>query len=268
MKFWKGFSFFFIYPFTMMLLGFLGGVMFVTYFYPTRYQSGTVPGEYQELDELQTDWQRVQGSADAGDDLMAQNGEEADGGAVESAYQYDVWNPESAQKPEDVSGEAGPEAEENSQEVAFLGEKLSADTAYVLEETDLRSKSVVETTWKLPARYIGMDREQFLSAMDSYEASPPLSELERGFVSLEVLSFSRDKVVVRMNYEYVQPTASFYLVVENDYVVVYLDDRQTVYMYTDILLTDLPDSIQQDIIHWMYIPDEESLYDFLENYSS
>ena len=56
--------------------------------------------------------------------------------------------------------------------------------------------------------------------------------------------------------------------VMNNYVVVYLEDMKTVYMDTDILLKDLPDDIQQDIIHVMYIPDEESLYDFLENYSS
>ena len=71
-----------------------------------------------------------------------------------------------------------------------------------------------------------------------------------------------------MNYEYTLPSSSFYLMVENNYVVVYLDDRQTVYMDTDILLTDLPSDVQQDIINVMFIPNEESLYNFLETYSS
>ena len=57
------------------------------------------------------------------------------------------------------------------------------------------------------------------------------------------------------------------MVVDN-YVVVYLEDRETVYMDTDILLTELPEELQQEIIQVMFIPDEESLYNFLENYSS
>ena len=60
--------------------------------------------------------------------------------------------------------------------------------------------------------------------MELYAAHPPLSEIERGFVGLEVLSFSREKVMVRMDYRYVQPSASFYLAVSDNEVVVYLED--------------------------------------------
>lgn len=153
-------------------------------------------------------------------------------------------------------------------QTSVIRENLNADTAYVLEEKDVRNDTVVETVLKLPAKYIGMNRQEFLEAMDSYAVSPPLEELERGFVGLEVLSFSPEKVVVQMNYEYVLPGESYYLTVEDNYVVVYLEDRQTIYMDTEILLTELPEEIQQQIIQMMYIPDEESLYDFLENYSS
>lgn len=50
--------------------------------------------------------------------------------------------------------------------------------------------------------------------------------------------------------------AGYYLKVENNYVVVYMDDAQTLYMNTDILVTSLPDSVQQQIIHVMFMPDE------------
>ena len=117
-------------------------------------------------------------------------------------------------------------------------------------------------------KYIGMDRQGFLEAMEVYEAAPPLQELERGFVGLEVLSFSEEEVVVQMNYDYVEPSQSFYLMVRNNFIVVCLEDQKTIYMETGILLKDLPEQLQQDIIQIMLIPDEESLYDFLENYSS
>lgn len=258
MKYWKGFSFFFIYPCTMIFVGFLGGVTFMNYF-----DKSNDPGGIENVQDSEEDsgWQKVQGTVvSPGVDLEDTDKQEGQKNNEELAAGKES-------EPDSSEGAFG-EKSGNAQEVASFGERLNADTVYVLEETDLRDQTVVETTWNLPEMYIGMNREQFISAMASYELSPPLSELERGFVSLEVLSFSQEKVVVQMNYAYVQPSNSFYLVVEDNYIVVYLEDRESVYMYTDINLTELPDAIQQDVINWMYVPDEESLYDFLESYSS
>lgn len=152
--------------------------------------------------------------------------------------------------------------------VASSGETLCADTEYVLEETDILRGTSVETSWKIPHKYIGMDRENFLESMDLYAEHPPLSEIERGFVGLEVLSFSRERVVVRMDYRYVQPSESFYLAVTDHEVVVYLEDRTTVYINTGIALEDLPETLQLQIMDMLFVPDEETLYDFLETYSS
>ncbi len=159
-------------------------------------------------------------------------------------------------------------AEPGSLEVLSEGETLCVDTEYVLEETDILRHTAVETSWRLPDKYVGMDREQFLEAMDRYAAFPPLSEQERGFVGLEVKSFSRERVVVQMNYRYVQPSLSFYLVAYDNEVLVYLDDLETVYIETHIRLDSLPEELQKKIIYKMWLEDEEALYDFLENYSS
>lgn len=164
------------------------------------------------------------------------------------------------------------EAEEqnglSTAQVISIPETVNAETEYILREKDLLNGSEVETSEELPDMYIGMNREQFVAAMESYEAAPPLSEKERGFVSLDVLSFAPSRVVVQMNYRYVQPSKSFYLVAINDLIVVYKEDRETVYQYTNIRLSQLPERLQQEIIGVMYIADEERLYDFLENYTS
>lgn len=152
--------------------------------------------------------------------------------------------------------------------VSNSGETLSVDTEYILEETDLNTGSVVETTWRLPDKYIGLNREQFLENMENYEMFPPLSEIERGFVSLEVLSFSREKVVVQMNYRYIQPGNSYYLAVRNHEVVVYLEDLETVYINTGIMLDSLPKDIQMELMQTIWVEEEEKLYNFLEAYSS
>ncbi len=145
---------------------------------------------------------------------------------------------------------------------------LHADTEYVLEEYDTRRDTLVESSWTVPDKYLGMNREEFVEAMEIYAASPPLSEQERGFIGLEVRAFSSQKVIVRMNYAYVEPTKSFYLRVENNSIVVYCDDNATVYMYTDILADTLPEYIQTQVIMGMFVEDEAALYHFLETYSS
>lgn len=186
------------------------------------------------------------------------------GEQVQRTEEPQTFTEESAteETPEDISEE--PTAEE----VAFSPETLSVDTDYVLEETDLITGTVVETVWKLPDKYIGLNREQFVEAMKNYELFPPLSEMERGFVSLEVMSFSRERVVVRMNYQYVEPVVGFYLAVRNNEVVVYLEDMETLFMNTGIDVNTLPEDIRQELLQMIFVEDEETLYNFLENHSS
>ncbi len=60
----------------------------------------------------------------------------------------------------------------------------------------------------------------------------------------------------------------YYLMEVNGYIVVYLSDKKTPYEYTDILYDELPDGIREEIRNGKYIEDTETLYGFLENYSS
>ena len=71
-----------------------------------------------------------------------------------------------------------------------------------------------------------------------------------------------------MNYRVVLPTDSFYIAIYDNEVVVLLDDRETVYIETDIKLDKLPEEEQEKIINMMFIEDEAGLYDFLEAHSS
>ena len=243
MKFVKGISLFLIIPVFIFVLGFFLGGKFSSFFYP-----GARTRQIYLQEETQTE-------------------------SEEESVQ-----PVKEDEPDEKKGSSVPDSpvviEEDGTTKKFRAasaldeQKIDADTKFMVEEVDLRRDTIVETQWKLPEKYIGMNREEFLNAMAEYELSPPLTELERGFVSLEVKSFSGDKVLVRMNYIYTAPSNSFYLRAENHYVVVYCDDQRTVYMKTNILLEDLPDDIQQEIIGEMHVEDEKTLYDFLESYSS
>lgn len=245
MKYVKSISLFILYPLLTLGIGFYVGVKSSHFFYPgeLRQEGAQEPLASPEADETESS------VPDFGQEAASHPQEsEGSSGDIEDL----------AEVPE----------EEDAAEVLSLNETLCVDTEYVLEETDVLYHTAVETKWRLPEKYVGMDREQFLQAMEVYEAFPPLSELERGFVGLEVLSFSRERVVVRMDYKFVQPSSSFYLAVYDNEVVVYLEDMQTVYIETDIMLDSLPEDVQQSIIEMMWIKDEEALYSFLENYSS
>lgn len=239
MKFVKGISLFFVYPVVMLVIGYYAGVKTTHFFYPG--------GQTERLYY-----------APSGEENPAGDGNEA--GQPENALQSmeECLDYEKAEDTDLTAYTA----------VSNDGETLCVETEYVVEEKDLDDDTVVETSWRLPMKYVGMNREQFLEAMEEYEAFPPLSEMERGFVSLEVLSFSRDRVVVQMNYRFLAPTSSFYLAVYDNEVVVYLEDKETVYIETEIPLEQLPEELQQEIIDMMWMPDEEALYDFLETYSS
>jgi len=156
------------------------------------------------------------------------------------------------------------------QVVAVSGkeEKLNANTNYICIEYDMMTGEEVPVSTKLPAKYIGLGREQFIECLKEYEQSPPLEERERGFISVELQRFSSEEVEVLMNYKYVQPSENFYIVVYNDKIRVLLEDKKTVYLETGILAYELPLDLQQEIMQGMFVHGEEALYDFLENYTS
>ncbi len=87
---------------------------------------------------------------------------------------------------------------------------------------------------------------------------------------MEVLVFSGERVKIRKNYQMIETPAEeiFYLVAENHYITVYREDMQTVYLYTDIRVENLPEGMQEEIIQRKLISGESTLYHFLESYSS
>ncbi len=144
---------------------------------------------------------------------------------------------------------------------------VTADTRYLLELVDLSEGTVTESEETIPVMYIGLNREELLEALSAYEDNPPLTELEQGFETIELTAFSKDRVAVCKYYKE-QQTQGFYLMVADHFIVVYEDDRSTLYMNTDILLERLPDVIQREIMAGKFVASEEELYLFLESYSS
>ena len=246
MKILKSVSLFFLLSIAMFLLGFVSGVKTEHYFYP---------GESVQISVQRN--AAAKGSVAEVEDASVSEPE-----TTAPVFEMTV----SENRAPGVTGSSV--TEEAITPVSVKEETLSADTEYVLREADLLRGTEVETVWQLPGKYIGMDRERFGASVQNYSDYPPLSELERGFVQAEVVSFARKRVVVRKSYQYIGPDEILYLAVKDNEVVVYLEDRKTIYLDTGIRLEDLPEDVQMQIIQMMPVKSEEELYGFLENYSS
>lgn len=166
--------------------------------------------------------------------------------------------------PETVSIE-----EEKQIEASVSDEPIvTADTQYIVQEYNLQENEVQESEENAPDKYMGLDREKLAAEISNYNQNPSLTDLEKGFRYMELISFSGKKVVVRKSYEPVQEAKGFFLLNEDHHVVVYDQDLSEIYMNTDILVEDLSEDLQKEIIQMKYVEDEGELFNFLESYSS
>ncbi len=161
----------------------------------------------------------------------------------------------------------GTTEKESVAETAVLSKPvISADTGYYVIAYDMVNDTVKEEQEVTPDKYIGLNRQELEEVLKEYNTSPSLNDLEMGFFSIELLTFSPEKVVVKKNYE--KQTSGFYLINENHNVVVYDKSMKYRYMNTGIKTEDLPGKLQEEVIHMKYIENENELYNFLESYSS
>ena len=146
--------------------------------------------------------------------------------------------------------------------------ETSCDTIYLVCEYDEIMNREFEYYEEIPYYFMGLNREEMMTELSEYNKNPSFQDKEKGFRKIELLSFSAKEIRVRKTYKREEKEEEYYLKVENNKIVVYLRDMETVFIYTDILLSDMPDDLQQDIIHVKCINNLEDLYDFLESYSS
>lgn len=157
--------------------------------------------------------------------------------------------------------------EEIVQEAAVTQDPIiTADTNYIVICYDAINGVGEETEEVMPDKYIGLTRQKLEEELREYGESPSLTDLEKGFEYIELLSFSPAKVVVRKSYE--KEEEGFFLINEDHNVVVYDKSLMHIYMNTGIRTEGLPENIQKEIIHMKYVESEDELYHFLESYSS
>ena len=155
--------------------------------------------------------------------------------------------------------------------IETAAEKLpvtNCDTVFVIREHDYRTGEVKSHEEKLPPMYVGKTREELEELLIDYSLAPNLTDQQMGFDEMTLDRFSSNKVVATKYYTSKPQEEDFYLMAEDNYISVYCDDLKTVYLYTGISMSELPLSLQQEILDKKHIHGKEELYNFLESYSS
>lgn len=189
----------------------------------------------------------------------------------------------------EVAVEQSVSTAEEVQETAASQEHVTCDTIYTVSEYDLSTGRQEVYQDLLPASLIGMNRTQLTEWVDEYNLSPTLEDMEKGFCSMELLSFSSQEIRVRKRVETIIETETItepaqqpgmlqtvsensavygYILAQEGFLTVYDSMRRHVILYTDIALFDLPEDVQQEILEGKEISSEQELYNLLESYSS
>lgn len=145
---------------------------------------------------------------------------------------------------------------------------ITADTKLIIIEHNLNTGEEIRSENIIPTKYIGLNREKFITEMEHYEISPALPDIRKGFRNQFVISFSHEEIVLQKNYSGVNEKSHFYIVSKDSKLVVYYEDMETIFLTTNILLNSLPINLQLEILSKKYFETEEELYNFLESYSS
>lgn len=142
----------------------------------------------------------------------------------------------------------------------------TCDTVY--EVKSYIGNSCVYSTETLPFSFLGLTREELLKEMELYEKSPSFADKQKGFLSIELLKFSPDRIIVKKVYAKEKEKIIYYLKAVNHELVVFKSDSEEPYMPTELTLDMLPLDVQQEIIATKCFNDIREVYDFLESYTS
>lgn len=145
---------------------------------------------------------------------------------------------------------------------------INQNTKLTIEKYNRKDNTIVESEETMPVEYIGMNRQELEEFLQKYQNDPSIDDLEIGFENYQIMSFSNKKVVIRKTYLPPNISYKYYLTFKDGCVIVYYIDKKTVYEYTNIYVESLPEEVQKQLYKGKYITDLDSLYDFLENYSS
>ncbi|MFU0828044.1 MAG: BofC-C domain-containing protein [Lachnoclostridium sp.] len=152
--------------------------------------------------------------------------------------------------------------------VDMVEDKILPTTEYVLQIYNKQNDVMTEEKLPTPSYLIGLTRNEVIQYLKDYMQDLPLNEFQKGLISFELISFSKDNIVLRKTYDSDKIQYKYFLKEQNGYIVAYYGDQKTVFDYTGISVENLSDYERQKLKEGIFVKDLDELYAILENYSS
>lgn len=144
----------------------------------------------------------------------------------------------------------------------------TCDTICIYENIDKKDGAVSTEEKKLPAKYIGLTREQLEEALLQDSQVPTLEDKQKGFKSQHLELFSPDRIKILRIYDTSKEAAGFYIMEVDGEIGVYRQDKKTLYFRTGINPKSLPADVLNEVREGKFMETELQVYHFLESYSS
>lgn len=157
-------------------------------------------------------------------------------------------------------------------------EILDKDTEYIVESHDLENDSLKTQSKVIPVEFIGLSKSEVIDYITSHEDQ--FKEEGEDIQNISMISFSSDMLVLRKDvtksvaisetvrkYENDNPY-NYYLVLEDNYIVVYKQDKTTVFLETGIKEDELDENDKELLLQGIGVKNISELYRYLEGFTS
>lgn len=141
-------------------------------------------------------------------------------------------------------------------------QKISSDTKYIIEIYNEDTEETVREERTMPSEYAGMTRRQMEDYLRDYMKE---EELEDGLKDMQLVSFSREELVIRKVY---QEESGFILRLVDGEVAIFQKGNEDNYEKTGISQNFLTEEDIRALEEGYSVETEKDLYSILENFSS
>jgi hypothetical protein len=144
---------------------------------------------------------------------------------------------------------------------------ITADATFTLESYNLTNNYTKEMEYTVPLEMIGMTRDELVAYIEQYTNEQ--SQEEQKMVSYKLISFASNHVVIRKTYRSTEDAEyTYYIKSVAGKLMVYLADQVSLYIETDIDISELPQEEQEEVTEGKYITNIQELFRYLESYTS
>lgn len=153
-------------------------------------------------------------------------------------------------------------------EVQKVEVTTNCDTVCIYENIDKKDGAVSLEMHLLPAKYIGLKREELEAALEEDSSAPTLADREKGFQSQHLELFSAERIKILRIYDTTQELTGYYIMEVDGEICVYESDKTTLYFRTGLKAEELPAEVMSEVRNGKYMDNELQVYHFIESYSS